>query len=203
MTLEGWAPFRVFRQTGAPSDAEAMAEMCYLRGIRPTEPFFESTLQRAMREPFRVLFRREVGLDALEAQLASMDLVPPTGFILHMSRCGSTLISQMLAASPRNVVISEGWAIDSLLHCIAGSGVSGDRARCWMRTVIRSLGQQFGGGVAGAGSRYFVKFDAWHTLALPLVRGAFPDIPWIFVYRDPVEVMVSQMRRPASWTVPG
>jgi len=28
-------------------------------------------------------------------------------------------------------------------------------------------------------------------------------VPWIFVYRDPVEVLQSQARQPAAWTVPG
>ena len=202
--LQGWAPIRVFRPTGQTPEDTPMVELCDLSGIRPTEPFFEATLQRAMREPYRVLFRREVSLDALEAQLGTVDLIAPSGFIFHMSRCGSTLISQMLAASARNVVISEGWAIDSLLQAIsANGGAPPERVTAWVRTIVRALGQEFAGGAAASGCRYFVKFDAWHALALPLLRRAFPETPGLFVFRDPVEVMVSQMKRPAHWAAPG
>ena len=50
---------------------------------------------------------------------------------------------------------------------------------------------------------YFVKFDSWNTLDLALIRRAFPDVPWIFLYRDPVEVIVSHMRQRGSQMIPG
>jgi hypothetical protein len=37
---------------------------------------------------------------------------------------------------------------------------------------------------------------------LPLFRRAFPDVPWVFLYRDPVEVLVSQMRQRGMQMVP-
>ncbi len=40
-------------------------------------------------------------------------------------------------------------------------------------------------------------------LALPLFRAAFPDTPWIYLYRDPVEVLVSQARMRGQQTAPG
>jgi hypothetical protein len=43
--------------------------------------------------------------------------------------------------------------------------------------------------------RLFLKLDCWHSRDLPLFRRAFPDTPWVFLYREPVEVMVSQTRR--------
>ena len=51
-------------------------------------------------------------------------------------------------------------------------------------------------------ARLFIKLDCWHTLALPLFQRAFPTTPWVFMYRDPVEVMVSQMRQRGSQMVP-
>lgn len=51
-------------------------------------------------------------------------------------------------------------------------------------------------------SRYFLKLDCWHALALPLFRRAFPATPWIFLYRDPVEVLVSHVRQRGSQMVP-
>ena len=45
--------------------------------------------------------------------------------------------------------------------------------------------------------------DAWQIHSLPLIRAAFPDTPWVFVYRDPLEVMVSQLARPGTLNIPG
>ena len=40
-------------------------------------------------------------------------------------------------------------------------------------------------------------------MELPLFQRAFPDVPWIFLYRDPVEVLVSQLRMPGMQMIPG
>ena len=124
--------------------------------------------------------------------------IPPTGLIFHMSRCGSTLISQMLAAVARNVVISEGIPIDSVLSPRTPGAPSEQRIE-WLRSIVAALGQRR----AGDESRYFIKFDAWHIREWPLIRAAFPGVPWIFVYRDPIEVLVSQVNKAGGWTLPG
>jgi hypothetical protein len=52
--------------------------------------------------------------------------------------------------------------------------------------MVAALGQ------ARAGeTRLFLKLDCWHMRDLPLFRRAFPNTPWVFLYRDPVEVLVS------------
>jgi len=50
--------------------------------------------------------------------------------------------------------------------------------------------------------RLFVKWDCWQAHQMALIRRAFPGTPSIFLYREPVEVLVSQMRNPGMWTVP-
>jgi hypothetical protein len=62
----------------------------------------------------------------------------------------------------------------------------------WLRGMLNALGQRR----SGEEKRFFVKFDSWHTLSLALVRRAFPHVPWIFLYRDPLEVMASQLNHP-------
>ena len=41
------------------------------------------------------------------------------------------------------------------------------------------------------------------SLDLPLIRAAFPAVPWIFLYRNPVEVLVSHSRRRGAHVIPG
>ena len=49
----------------------------------------------------------------------------------------------------------------------------------------------------------FVKFDAWSAVELALIRQTFPGVPWLFLFRDPVEVLVSQTRLRGAHVIPG
>src|SRR2546430_2644461 len=125
--------------------------------------------------------------------------VRPSGFIFHMSRCGSTLLTQMLAALAHNIVISEASPIDAVVRAPhVRPALSDDQHALWLRWMIGALGQPR----SGNERHYFIKLDCWHTLALPLFRRAFPDVPWGFLYRDPVEVLVSQLRMPGPQIIP-
>jgi hypothetical protein len=59
---------------------------------------------------------------------------------------------------------------------------------------VSALGQKRG----GRETRYFVKFDSPTVLALSFIRRVFPTVPWIFLHRDPEEVLVSHLREPAA-----
>ena len=189
-----WIPVRLSWQQGQP-----VVEWCYLGRRRFTEPFFETTLQQVMRLPFNMLFRRQTPVEALLEWQTMRPGLPPTGFIFHMSRCGSTLVAQMLAALPQNIVLSEASPIDDVLTAIRVAPAVADTQRVeWLRAMVSALGQR----------RYpderhlFIKFDCWHTQDLPLLRAAFPQTPWIFLYRDPLEVMVSQRKNCGHFLVP-
>lgn len=189
--LEGSVPVRTYRQDDGP-----WIDWCHLGTERFREPFFDATIGRQIRKPFNLLFRPQTPLVLLEDWLEQHPPLPPTGFIFHMSRCGSTLMSQMLAACPENIAISEALPIDTALQ---PAGMTDDLRIRLLRAVVGGLGQRRGGDER----RYFIKFDCWHTLYLDLIRQAFPAVPWLFLYRDPVEVLVSQIRQRGVQTVPG
>jgi hypothetical protein len=186
-----WIPIRAFR-----GDAGLCVDWCYMGSTRFTHPFFEDTVSVQFRRPFSLLFRRKTPIDLLKDLYETSPGVPPTGFIFHMSRCGSTLVSQMLASLPANIVMSEPPVIDSVIRAEA----AGDEERVnRLRWVVIALGQRRD----GSEQNYFIKFDSWSTIDLALIRRAFPDVPWIFLYRDPVEVIVSQMRQRGAQMIPG
>ena len=159
-------------------------------------PFYEDDIRRALRRPFNRAFRYRTGLHDLIAQAETMDSLVPSGFIFHMSRCGSTLTAQMLAALADSIAIAEAAPIDAVVQL--ARGLPEDDAARTLRAMISAFGRKR----SGHERRYVVKLDCWHTLALPLFRRAFPDVPWVFLYRNPVEVLVSQMRQRGMQTVP-
>jgi hypothetical protein len=192
--LTGWAPIRLYWEA-----AEPKVDWCYLGNRRFTEPFFSETIENALRLPFNLAFRRQTSVDVLLEWQAQQPGVRPSGFICHMSRCGSTLLAQMLAALPRNIVLSEAGPIDGVVGVHRRNSTVTDSQRCaWLRAMISALGQPRNGE-----THLFIKLDSWHLLDLPMIRQAFPDVPWIFLYRDPVEVLASQIRQRGSQTIPG
>lgn len=191
----GWIPIRVFWKNGRP-----MVDWCLLGEQRFTDPFFENTIQAHLEHPFHHAFRRQTSIDELRDWSQESPGLAPSGFIFHESRCGSTLICRMLAASPRNVVLSEPSPADAVLRShFRQPGITREQRVEWFRWMVSALGQKRAGGE----QRLFIKFDAWNLAELPVIRQAFPDTPWIFLYREPVEVLVSQVRQPAPWTFPG
>jgi hypothetical protein len=175
-----------------------MVDWCYLGHLRFTHPFFNQTIETALQRPFSLLFRHQTTLDFLEEVNVARPGLSPSGFAFHMSRCGSTLVAQMLAALRWAVVISEGSPIDFALS--AGRGpVAAEQCVRWLRRIIGVLGRPR----AENETHYFLKFDSWHILQLPLIRQAFPDVPWIFLYRDPFEVLASHRNQTGAQMLPG
>jgi len=157
-------------------DADGNAEWIDADDLPLPEPFFEDSVRAILRNPYARFSRRVAPLPDASA--------PPAGLIFHVSRCGSTLAARMLSAAGLRV-LSEPPPLDVSIQ-------SGQTAR--IRSIAAAL---------GAGRPYILKLDAWHIHALPLLREAFPDTPWIFLYRDPVEVLASHARSPGRHMLPG
>lgn len=193
--VAGWVPVGAYAQGG-----QLRVEWNRLDGERFHEPFFADSCARLRRRPFNSLFRRETTIDELTELAAVRPGLPPRGFIFHTSRCGSTLLSQMLAALTCNVVLSEAAPIDTVLRFRRGdTAVSPERRMQWLRAMISALGQA----IHPDARQLFVKFDSWSIFDLPLIRAAYPAVPWVFVYRDPLEVLSSHMRQRGLHMIPG
>jgi hypothetical protein len=188
--VNGWFPVRVYWH-----DGRAMVDWCRLGELRFEDPFFDGTVQRALRHPFNLALRLQTPLDVLGREENEQPGMRPAGLIFHMSRCGSTLVGRMLGALPGSLVISEASPIDHVLRARTHDPQVTDEQRVlWLRRIVGALGQRW----HGEEQRYFLKLDAWHTLDLPLIERAFPGVPWVFLYRDPVEVLVSHAKQ-ISW----
>lgn len=194
-SLRGWVPVQA-----AMHEGRLLTDLCLVGDRRFSEPFFEDSIAACMRRPFHSVFRHRLDMATLARWLEQHPGLRPRGFIFHMSRCGSTLMSQLLAASPAHRVISEAGPIDAALRAADGvTAVSEDTRKGWLQAMVGMLGQL---GHAEE-RRLFIKFDSWHARLLPLIQRAFPGVPWVFMMRDPVEVIVSHLRRPGAQMVPG
>lgn len=193
--FRGWTPIRVDWQ-----DRRPVIDWCFTEGIDFTDPFFDDTVRRCFQHPARLLFRRETAFSGLSAVNSADPGLAPSGFIFHTSRCGSTLVAQMLAGLPSTLVMSEPGPLDSVLGARRiDPNLSEREHQDWFRGLVSALGRAR----TPEQHHYVIKFDAWAVLDLPFILDAYPDTPWIFLYRDPVEVLVSQLDRRGYHMIPG
>jgi len=190
LNFDGWLPIRIWKSAG-----QWQVDWCWFGDTPLHQPFFREAVERALQLPFNQAFRRQTSLSALTDWQTLSPGLAPSAFILHASRCGSTLISQMLARLDDHIVISEPPPLDTLLRS--------DLPAAERRAAIAGLLSAYGHRRRGMEQRLVIKLDAWSIGEWPLLHECFPDTPWLFVYRDPLEIAVSHLRRPGMHMVPG
>jgi len=123
------------------------------------------------------------------------DLDP--AFIFHISRCGSTLLSNSARAAGRPLVLSEPSVISHLLGADVNPGLRGvefatEELICGVINAYSRLAES-------SNSQLVIKFTSWNILFLPLLRTLFPRSRVAIVVRDPLEVAVSCINAPPGW----
>lgn len=191
----GWRPIALVSAQG-----EWAIDWAHFAGQALTQPFYEDSLRAARQRPFNRLMRVRTSLTTL-IDAAPVQMAVPDGLIFHLSRCGSTLVAQMLAAIPGATIVSEPPPLDGVIQLIqANPDLPTTAAIALLRAMAGALGRPDNDGATGP---FVIKLDSWHSRALPLLRQAFPDAPWIFLYREPIDILVSHHRMRGMQAVPG
>lgn len=181
-------------------NVQAQVDWAFVGDAKFTAPFFDETIQQCMSRPFNLAFRPKSSVEALHISAQSQDCLNPSAFIFHLSRCGSTLLAQMFAAVAQNFVLSEASPIDRILAAKHFNPELSDQDHIAMvRAVVLSLGQRRRPEL----NRYIIKLDSWHVSYIGLIQRAFPGVPWVFLYREPLEVLVSNLDQMAGRAMPG
>lgn len=198
----GWLPVRTVY-----AEAQPAFDWAWFGSAPLDAPFYEDSIRRYAARPFSRMFRTRTTLDAIVrgAVRGAEPACEPAGFIHHMSRCGSTLAAQTFAALPGTIVLSEAEPFDAVVRWAIDLGESGESGapQAAQIAALRAIAAALGRDRTGATTRVIFKLDSWHVLALPLLRAAFPDTPWVYLYRDPLEILVSQQRMRGIHTVAG
>jgi hypothetical protein len=191
--LKGWLPVDAVVVDGRPG-----LWWMDMWDVRLAEPFFQQTVERAKAENNQ---RGEqfTGFDVLLQLEKTLDSVPPTGFIFHSSRCGSTLVSNACRAITNSIVLSEPNAIDKLVARFITDAPEGTVKESiysvFLRGVVHALGQRR----TGSEQHLFVKFACCSFAQIARITRIWPNVPWVFLYRDPVETLVSNMSNLPPW----
>ncbi|MGH9967409.1 MAG: hypothetical protein ACREBG_06200 [Pyrinomonadaceae bacterium] len=193
--LKSWLPVDAIVRNGRPG-----IEWMDMSGVVLAEPFFSETVDRVRKE--------KVGTRALVTDFAALirlekisDSLQPSGFIFHSSRSGSTLVANACRALRDALVVAEAPAIDKLIsRFFTDTDADGTKElfySVFLRGAVSALGQRR----LGNERHYFVKFASTSTLQFARIRRVWPTVPAVFLFRDPIEVMVSNMRSLPQWMV--
>ncbi len=189
-----WLPIRAFEEAGT-----WQLDWAWFGTMPLARPFFSDDVDEVLRLPFNQALRRQTGLEALFDWQAHSPGLAPSLLVFHTSRCGSTLLAQLLRALPGHVVLSEPPPLDALLR----AHYRDPSASAWQADAVRALCSAYGQRRRGDERRLVVKLDAWNLFEAELLRRLYPQVPCLFLYRDPLEVVVSQRRQPGLHAVPG
>lgn len=181
-------------------DGEPNVDWCFVGDEHFTDSFYVESISRHMRKPYNLLFRPQCDMSELMQLTQDEPCATPQAFIFHMSRCGSTLLKRMLGTLPAMLAISESPAIDQVLMAPRHhANLTEAEYLRWIRAIILATGRP-----RGLGTRHsVVKFDAWHCAHIGWIERAFPDVPWVMLIRDPLEVMVSCLSSRSANMLPG
>ncbi len=115
------------------------------------------------------------------------------GFIFHMSRCGSTLFSNLLKCSSDAVVFSEPPIINSVLD--PAKSVSRLERQALIRSSINAL-SDFS---SDKNILTVIKFRSWNIYFVDLIYSSFGFVPSIFIHRNGLEILSSIINKPSGW----
>jgi ribosomal protein L16 Arg81 hydroxylase len=189
-SLRGWVPTKITLRR-----KQSMVEWIHFRREPLTEPFFKQTVRRIR----TAIPATEIKTTSLKALTHFEDEILPSGFIFHISRCGSTLVSNAMKTIPGTVVISEAQPFGALLAPGHEKATNLNKWEAKKVELLKALVRAYGQKRIGTEKALVIKFSSWDILSLAILRRLWPKVPSLVVIRDPVEVMVSCISKPPGW----
>lgn len=188
----GFDRFRPVGLSLSPRSGGLSVEWRDFGDLPMTDPFFRATLKKAIALEDRSE-NFETDWEIISHLARRPEGLPFSGAIFHMARTGSTLVHRLLSKTGQVLSLSEPGIIDRALTVTANW--TAEERNPVLRELVSVLARP-----RRSGERHFIikMTDATPNILLPSFRGAFPEVPWIFIYRDPVEVMVSILRQPTG-----
>lgn len=116
----------------------------------------------------------------------------PAAFIFHLSRCGSTVLSEMFRPLHKYQVVAESEAIGNMFQIF---NCSHEKQVIALQNMIGLFQRS----LCPNDEELILKLSSWNAVTIKIFQMAFPDTPCFFLYRDPAEVMVSMLRKPPAW----
>lgn len=194
--LNNWYPIKIYSE-----DNELRCRWKYFKGIEFTDPFFDETILKASCLEINSRYYRPVSdLNILTEWASTIHSVEPTVFIFHISRCGSTLMSQTLGLDDKHITLSEVPFIDDLLKLLT---IDDWLINVEYQAILKAAIGLYGRSDNANKKRLFIKTDSWHLHYLPLFRLLYSSTLFLLLFRKPDDILRSQQKKRGMHAVPG
>ena len=188
--LVNWIPWKL---------SGDLCSWLYLGNKKITEPFFGDTISACSNFTENQKYKVISDLDIMNEWSDDINALTPSAVIFHVSRCGSTLLSQLLSLDEQNIVLSEVPFFDELLRLRYRNFPDVKIIDNYLLSAIKFYGQKRN----EKENNLFIKTDSWHLHFYKQLRNLFPLVPFIFLYRTPGEVIFSHQKQRGMQSVPG
>jgi hypothetical protein len=184
----GWLPIEI-------AGMEPVVRWMKVNSFQLSDPFFSTSVERLRVGPHSAR-ELETRLNVFVHGTAHLVPVAPAGVILHMSRCGSTLLANALRSAVRVVAVSEAASIEMMMS-LASSASTYWSKMC--TGLLEPLTTVFAHYLGPPAKNVVIKCSAIAIAHFEAIRRAWPTVPCIILIRNPVEVLVSNLERPGRW----
>lgn len=193
--LKNWIPYKLIFENNLP-----LVCWCYVSDIRFEHPFFEETIARCKSHPYNSSGYRSIStLETMIDWAETFTDTAPISFIFHISRCGSTLLSQLIGLNKKHTVLAEVPFFDELLRLPYKLK---NRDEQFQKKILRAAIKLVGQNRFGNEEHLFIKTDSWHICFYQIYRELYPTSPAIFLYRSPDEVVSSHQKHRGMQAIP-
>lgn len=151
-----------------------------------TEPFQDEYISRCCQRLVNQIIQPRSSLESALQQANKIEDVQPAGFIFHLSRCGSTLVSGCFSELDSTCVFSESPLLTEVL---LDDQLAQHEQQISLRAFINMQAAAF-----PLRPQIIIKWNAWDIFHWELIRGLYPQVPVIFLVRDPVEILASHQK---------
>jgi hypothetical protein len=153
-------------------------------------------------EPFLVMTVERLGADGATLRRAptsaladaTTDADAPVAFVAHTGRCGSTLLTNLLATRRDVMVFREPDAVTGALEPMVRHR-DDEAAATRLDAVVRA----YAAVAAACGRRAVVKLSSPTASLAPVLADRFPTVPFVGVWREPAETVASFLAMAAPW----
>jgi hypothetical protein len=191
----GWVP--VDLSWDSPDAGSSLRRIAWMDcgGATFTEPFFLQTIAR-LRRPFEARNSITTTPDAITNRFKASFDYRPRGLIFHVSRCGSTALSNCLKLCESTQVIAEYRPLTQFHWHDLLSPVSYERE--WQR-ALEVLAMKVGAWSLstcrrGTEEDLVIKLTSSSLLSIDTIRAIWPQVPCVLIVRHPLEVLVASLR---------
>ncbi len=157
---------------------------------RPVQSYFADYVSEVQGGLLASLIKPKTRLNHLLELAHEVAASKPSGFIFHLSRCGSTLVSRSIATSESCRVIAE----SGLLTAVLQDQQLDQQQRNSALTLMLALQ----GKLRGKEQHLVVKWNAWDLCFLQQITQLYPRTPLVFLTRQPLDVLASHQKS-AGW----